>query len=148
MTTDDTGDWEDISVSIEQPDPADLTDSDAPEDQLMVDETLLDLESQPDQAEEGDQADTTGSELVSAVEVEEFPFGMPGAPIPGRAQEPSEYESRATSMGSAWAPFRSQLEWDVARWVKLRGGSSTAVSELLAIPGVRATFIYFTVLHL
>ena len=154
--TDDTGDWDDISVSIEQPDPADLTDTDAPEDQLygsfnastsdqlMVNETPSDLRSQPDQAEVGDQADAVGSESVSAVEVEEFPFGRPGAPIPGRAQDPSEYESQAASVGSVWAPFRSQLEWDVARWAKLRGGSSTAVSELLAIPGVRATFIYIS----
>jgi hypothetical protein len=101
----------------------------------MVNETLSDLRSQPD------QADAVGSESVSAVEVEEFPFGRPGAPIPGRAQDPLEYESQAASVGSAWAPFRSQLEWDVARWAKLRGGSSTAVSELLAIPGVRATCI-------
>ena len=115
--TDDTGDWNDISVSIEQPIPADLMDTDAPEDQLygsfnasmsdqlMVNETPSDLRSQPDQAEVGDQADVVGSESVSAVEVEEFPFGRPGAPIPGRAQDPSEYESQAASVGSAWAPF-------------------------------------------
>ncbi|KAH7917158.1 hypothetical protein BV22DRAFT_1026893, partial [Leucogyrophana mollusca] len=35
-----------------------------------------------------------------------------------------------------WAPFSSQTDWDIARWAKLRGPSSTAFSELLAIPGV------------
>ena len=114
--TDDTKDWNDISISIEQPklpDPANLSDADASEDQLygsfdastgdqlMVNETLSDLRSQPNQAEVGDQADAVGSKLMSVVEVEEFPFGMPGAPIPGRAQDPSEYESQVTSVDCA-----------------------------------------------
>jgi hypothetical protein len=40
-------------------------------------------------------------------------------------------------MDSPWAPFDSELDWKVARWVKMRGQTSTAVTELLAIPGVR-----------
>ncbi|EIW81904.1 hypothetical protein CONPUDRAFT_54049, partial [Coniophora puteana RWD-64-598 SS2] len=35
-----------------------------------------------------------------------------------------------------WAPFLSQMDWEIARWAKMRGPSSTAFSELLAIPGV------------
>ena len=35
-----------------------------------------------------------------------------------------------------WAPFSTRLEWEVARWAKLRGPSSTALSELLQINGV------------
>jgi hypothetical protein len=35
-----------------------------------------------------------------------------------------------------WAPFSTRLEWEVARWAKLRGPSSTALSELLKIDGV------------
>ena len=35
-----------------------------------------------------------------------------------------------------WAPFSTRREWEVARWAKLRGPSSTALSELLAIDGV------------
>jgi hypothetical protein len=38
---------------------------------------------------------------------------------------------------SEWAPFSSRMEWEVARWAKLRGPSSTALSELLHINGVR-----------
>jgi hypothetical protein len=37
---------------------------------------------------------------------------------------------------SEWAPFTTRLEWEVARWAKLRGPSSTALSELLKIDGV------------
>ena len=35
-----------------------------------------------------------------------------------------------------WAPFSSRMEWELARWAKLRGPSSTAMSELLKIDGV------------
>ncbi|KAG2031147.1 hypothetical protein BDR03DRAFT_994793 [Suillus americanus] len=33
-------------------------------------------------------------------------------------------------------PFASKMDWEVARWAKLRGLSSTALSDLLAIEGV------------
>lgn len=35
-----------------------------------------------------------------------------------------------------WAPFSTSMEWEIARWAKLRGPSSTALSELLKIDGV------------
>lgn len=35
-----------------------------------------------------------------------------------------------------WAPFGSEREYMFSEWAKLRGPGSTAVSELLAIPGV------------
>ena len=137
--TDDPSDLSDV---------ADLADASALEDLLGDPSNVLTHEQpmaadespppQPNPTHVGDHADTMDNSTASAVDVEQFPFGMPGAPIPGRAQDPSEYESQAMLMGSPWAPFQSQLEWEVARWAKLRGGTSTAVSELLAIPGVRA----------
>ena len=36
-----------------------------------------------------------------------------------------------------FAPFLSKMEWEIARWVKLRGPGSTAFSELISIDGVR-----------
>ena len=155
--TDDTRDFDDISIEL---DPADLADADALEDliygssntsahdQLAVDETPVDLMVQPDETEVGDQGDMADLVSASAVVIESFPFGMPGAPIPGRAQGPSVYDSHAALMGSPWAPFRSQLDWDVAHWVKRRGPSSTAVSELLGIPGVRVSNFLYSVSNL
>src|SRR5258708_7510201 len=35
-----------------------------------------------------------------------------------------------------WAPFSSHLDWDIAQWAKMYSQTSTAVTELLAIPGV------------
>ena len=35
-----------------------------------------------------------------------------------------------------YAPFLSRIDWDVAKWAKLRGPSSTALTELFKIPQV------------
>ncbi|KAJ7588269.1 hypothetical protein C8J56DRAFT_1004496 [Mycena floridula] len=35
-----------------------------------------------------------------------------------------------------YAPFSSQMDWEIARWAKLRGPSSTAFTELMSIPGI------------
>ncbi|KAI0063046.1 hypothetical protein BV25DRAFT_1802716 [Artomyces pyxidatus] len=35
-----------------------------------------------------------------------------------------------------WAPFSCKLEWDIVRWAKMRGPTSTAFTELLQIEGV------------
>ncbi|KAJ7875217.1 hypothetical protein B0H13DRAFT_1894237 [Mycena leptocephala] len=40
------------------------------------------------------------------------------------------------SADNPWAPFQSQVDWEVAKWAKLRGSTSTAVTDLLAIDGV------------
>ena len=74
----------------------------------------------------------------SGVVVDHFPFGHPGAPIPGMHGDPSVYEATREDLGdSVWAPFQSQCDWEFARWAKTRGPTSTAVTELLAIPEVR-----------
>jgi len=78
---------------------------------------------------------------TSTVVVDRFPFGNPGAPIPGAAQGQSSYtQFRATQGDSTWAPFQSQRDWDVARWAKTHGTTSSAVDEFLAIPEVCAVF--------
>jgi hypothetical protein len=52
-------------------------------------------------------------------------------------QGSSVSESRqSTSMSLPWAPFRSELDWKVARWSKMHERTSTEVREFLAIPGV------------
>ena len=73
----------------------------------------------------------------SDVVVDYFPFGQPGAPVPEMQLGSSVYEATCESLGdSLWAPFRSQCDWEFARWAKMRGPTSTAVMELLAIPEV------------
>lgn len=66
-----------------------------------------------------------------------------GAPIIPTANElgrDSGYRAYTATVDGAgsnpYAPFASQMDWEVARWAKLRGSGSTAFSDLLAIEGV------------
>ncbi|KAI0263871.1 hypothetical protein BC834DRAFT_1042725 [Gloeopeniophorella convolvens] len=68
-----------------------------------------------------------------------FSSGRAGAPM--QQQELSQYEELrkqfdATSPGNIYAPFASEMDWEIARWAKQRGPSSRALTDLLAIPGV------------
>lgn len=47
---------------------------------------------------------------------------------------------------NVYAPFSCKIDWELARWAKLRGPGSTAVSDLLAIDGVANS--YFILYHL
>ena len=51
----------------------------------------------------------------------------------------SQYQAGMPDNLNIWFPFSSKLDWEIARWAKLRGPSSTAFSELLAIDGVGGT---------
>ena len=42
----------------------------------------------------------------------------------------------SASATNPYAPFLSKLDWEVARWAKLRGPGSTAVTKLTGIEGV------------
>jgi len=76
-------------------------------------------------------------EVASGFTVDRFPFGSLGAPIPRKVQGSSAYEAlQEMNANTPWAPFTSQLDWEVARWAKMRSRTSTAVTELLVIPGV------------
>lgn len=52
------------------------------------------------------------------------------------------YFSAVGEADNPYAPFCSKMEWDIARWSKLRGPSSTALTELMAIEGVSTKFSY------
>ncbi|KAI0629511.1 hypothetical protein C8Q77DRAFT_1235654 [Trametes polyzona] len=68
-----------------------------------------------------------------------FPSNLAGAPI-DRPRERSAYETYQKYIDKAntnpYAPFTSCIDWEVARWAKMRGPGSTAVSELLQIEGL------------
>jgi hypothetical protein len=65
-----------------------------------------------------------------------------GKPLVG-AQHKNTYklyqdnlQAKTSSETNIWAPFISKMDWEVARWAKLHGPGSTAVSELLSIENV------------
>ena len=90
------------------------------------------------------QTETGNSETPNAVVIERFPHGHSGALVADILQGTSIYESAQDRLGaSLWAPFRSQCDWEIAHWAKMRGPTSTAVTELLAIPGVGAGSYFF-----
>jgi hypothetical protein len=131
-------------------DPADVIDADAFEalsqapiatnpDQQAADTILED----PDQQSFQINPDNSDTETTSTVTVDRFPFGSPGAPIPGMPPGPSSYESQVTLAASVWAPFHSQCDWELARWAKMRSPTSSAVMDLLALPTVGSLCYYF-----
>jgi hypothetical protein len=66
--------------------------------------------------------------------------GRAGKALP-KQPEHIGYEAYSHALGpeddiNEWAPFSTRTEWEIARWAKLRGPSSTALSELLKIDGV------------
>jgi len=81
-----------------------------------------------------------------APEVERF-GGMAGKPIQTSGQTASGIYQGKTSQGdqptNPYAPFSSQIDWEFAKWAKLRGPTSTAVTDLLNIPGVSPQVFLF-----
>ena len=51
------------------------------------------------------------------------------------------YQTRLADENNIWSPFSSQIDWEIARWAELRGPSSTALTELLAIQGVSDCYV-------
>jgi hypothetical protein len=74
-----------------------------------------------------------------AVFIERFPMGAAGVPISNMVRDVPSFEAMRNNLGpgNVWHPFQSQRDWDFTRWAKNRGPSSTAVTELLAMDGVR-----------
>ena len=70
--------------------------------------------------------------------IEPFPGDTAGKPLEASAAQQSDfakYQQRLNS-DTIYAPFISQIDWEIARWIKMRGPSSSAANELLEIDGV------------
>lgn len=46
------------------------------------------------------------------------------------------YQQMIGDQGNVYAPFSCKTDWDIAKWAKLRGPSSTAFTDLMKIEGV------------
>ncbi|KAK7041206.1 hypothetical protein R3P38DRAFT_3309998 [Favolaschia claudopus] len=82
--------------------------------------------------------------------VEKFPGGKAGKPIANNQDRSSERVYDSTLKGrmstNPYAPFTSKMDWEVAKWAKLRGAGSTAFSDLLDIDGF-CLDIFFHICH-
>jgi hypothetical protein len=95
------------------------------------------------------QLETNELDHPPSVIVDQFPHGSPGAPISGAHQgSPMDDSGRDVLGESIWAPFHSDCDWEIARWAKMRSPTSSALTDLLAVPGVREFFILFSSLTL
>ena len=70
-----------------------------------------------------------------------FPNPLAGAPVSvddvNYQQSMNEvYQHQLGKTHNVYTPFSSGVDWEVVRWAKLRGPTSTAFSDLLNIPGV------------
>ena len=74
--------------------------------------------------------------------VEAFPGDSAGMPIEFTPhQSMFENYKRQLNSEAVYAPFTSRTDWEIARWAKIRGPSSSAVNELLQIDGVSLLFL-------
>jgi hypothetical protein len=67
-----------------------------------------------------------------------YPESRAGQPISNNHTANVAYGAHLSNADeeNTYHPFASKMDWEVARWAKLRGLSSTALSDLLAIEGV------------
>jgi hypothetical protein len=78
-------------------------------------------------------------ENLGSPTVTKYPGGNAGMVHSKRSiTENEKYEAKVGkgSQANHYAPFASSMDWQVAKWAKLRGPSSSAFSELIAIDGV------------
>ena len=71
---------------------------------------------------------------------DKYPAQHAGAAVMQTEPNDIYYCATVDGLTKAWAPFTSKLDWDIAKWAKLRGAGSTAFSDLLAIDGVIGQF--------
>jgi hypothetical protein len=71
--------------------------------------------------------------------IEKYPGRLAGRSI--SVPSLSSEESYGSVLGDStrenpYAPFKSKVDWEIAKWAKLRGAGSTAFTDLLNIGGV------------
>jgi hypothetical protein len=66
-----------------------------------------------------------------------YPGTVAGQTIRREKHGHAEYATSIIDPDNPWAPFTSEMDWEIAKWAKNRGPSSTAFLELLGIKGVR-----------
>ena len=84
------------------------------------------------------QPNANSLDALAPLAIDHFPHSNPGVPIPTAHRGSSGYQRSQDAFGaSVWAPFASQCDWEMAHWAKMRGPTSSAMEDLLAIPEVR-----------
>jgi len=79
-----------------------------------------------------------------------FPSTRAGEAISDKRSVSAEEQYSATlgASDNIYAPFATKMDWDIARWAKLRGSGSTAFTDLLQIKGVSHFDSYLILSHI
>jgi hypothetical protein len=85
--------------------------------------------------------------LRQQVVVDRFPLPSAGAPLanclPTHNSDHQYGMHFHSNPNNPYAPFASKLDWEIARWAKLRGPGSNAMSELLKVEGVSKNYFFW-----
>ena len=77
---------------------------------------------------------------------DKYPNSHAGEPLPNISSNTAgfaKYGSKiVNSDTNPYAPFANKINWDIAKWAKLRGPGSNSLAELLAVEGVCVIIIY------
>ncbi|KAH7904360.1 hypothetical protein BJ138DRAFT_1238613 [Hygrophoropsis aurantiaca] len=93
-----------------------------------------DPENLPDNRQVRDQAE---QHLGRGPYIDAFPLASAGKVLNlAQKQIYKSYQDGLEQPTNKWAPFASQIDYELARWAKLRGSGSTAFSDLLKIEGM------------
>ncbi|KAF8694532.1 hypothetical protein AX14_002015 [Amanita brunnescens Koide BX004] len=123
--------------------------ADAREDPDDVVELLLTSHSMGSSSKENNQPPTqvtlsTQPPVMEEYEIEYFPGEEAATPM----ETPTTSESVFTKYqqqlnnNNVYAPFASKLDWELTKWAKLHGPSSSAFNELLQIDGIADDLSY------
>jgi hypothetical protein len=113
---------------------------------VLNDNQYIDIDMDPRREEtQAQSAALDDCQGTDSVFVEHFPDGNAGAIISGDGFIEADYDLYQKQCGNVneYAPFASQMEWDIARWAKVHGITSTAVTDLLGIKGVGILITFY-----
>jgi hypothetical protein len=106
-----------------------------PQHDEPADETMIDPHSAP---EVQDIRLRSRGQISEESFIVKFPREHAGAPMAhAEATGHDVYKNQINNPNSCWAPFTSQMDWEIARWAKLHGPGSTAFDDWLQIEGVK-----------
>jgi hypothetical protein len=137
-SSDESEDWTEEPPTWEPPRSA-TSPSLVPSDNTDEDEHGRVLTGQERKEAEG--------KLWSKPFISEFPSARAGEWV--EEERRSGYEGYKETLGSdatdnLYTPFNSKMDWEFARWAKLRGVGSTSATELMGIEGVCVFLLDFS----
>jgi hypothetical protein len=121
-------------------------DEDSEDDHILNADDYMDVETDDYRGGPPNQETSDDYQGADSIFIEYFPSSSAGAAISNhQGFNKTDYDHYRNECGSTtdYAPFASQIDWDVARWAKVHGITATAVTELLGIKGVGFYVIHY-----